>query len=188
MGNSPMADWKSSFLMRVTISFTPPIRQRASPENQLDLQSIIIHELVHAIGFTSATNANGSDDAGRGITSPGTWTLYDQFLSDSDGNRLIDADPQSATAFRMDTSATGWPTDSIGGPGPNDGLFFDGPIASGVYGGRVPLYSPSTYSLSSTASHLDSQGFPGPAIFSPLEHLMSHATVCRCHPARIDTA
>ncbi|MCP4886424.1 MAG: hypothetical protein GY904_07405 [Planctomycetaceae bacterium] len=153
--------------------------------NQLDLQSIVIHELVHAIGFTSATNGNGSDDAGAGLTSPGTWTLYDRFLSDRDGNRLIDADPLSETAFRMDMSVTGWPTASIGGPGPTGGLFFDGPLATGVYGGPVPLYSPSIYAPSSTASHLDSEGVPGPSVFSPLTHLMSHATVVGAIPQEL---
>ncbi|MEE2937584.1 MAG: GEVED domain-containing protein [Planctomycetota bacterium] len=153
--------------------------------NQLDLQSIVIHELVHAIGFTSNTNGNGSDDAGAGLTSPGTWTLYDRFLSDRDGNRLIDADPLSETAFRMDMSATGWPTASIGGPGPTGGLFFDGPLATGVYGGPVPLYSPSIYAPSSTASHLDSEGVPGPSVFSPLTHLMSHATVVGAIPQEL---
>ncbi|MDG2223864.1 MAG: GEVED domain-containing protein [Rubripirellula sp.] len=153
--------------------------------NQLDLQAIITHELVHAIGFTSATNANGSDDEGAGLTSPGTWTLYDRFLSDSDGNRLIEADTQSQTAFQMDLSATGWPTDSVGGPGPSGGLFFDGPIATGIYGGRIPLYSPSSYSSSSTASHLDSEGVPGPSVFSPLTHLMSHATVVGAIPQEL---
>lgn len=151
-------------------------------DDEIDFQAVMIHELVHTIGFTSATNADGSDDFGHGIHTPGTWTIFDQFLSDRDGNRLIDGDPQSPTAFRMDTSRNGWPTVSVGGAGPEAGLFFDGPIATKIYGGRVPLYSPASYSLASTGSHLDSEGFPGASIFSPLTHLMSHATVDRDMP------
>lgn len=146
-------------------------------DDEIDFQAVIIHELVHTIGFTSATTANGTNDDGDGITTPGTWTAYDQFLSDVDGNRFIDADPDSATAFRMDVSATGWPLHSVGGPGPDAGLFFDGPIATAVYGGRVPLFSPSTFQSESSVSHLDSEGFPGDSIFSPLTHLMTHAIV-----------
>ncbi|MEM1069421.1 MAG: GEVED domain-containing protein [Planctomycetota bacterium] len=146
-------------------------------DRQLDFQSVMTHEMVHLVGWTSSTNIDGSDDQGNGIDSPGTWTRFDRFLSDANGNRLIDADPDSDTAFQMNTSIGGWPTVSVGGQGPDGGLFFSGPIATSVYGGLVPLYSPSVYSLASTASHLDSEGFPGPSVFSPLEHLMSHATV-----------
>ncbi len=111
--------------------------------DEIDFQAVMYRELIHAIGFASATNPDGSDDSGNGITTPGTWTPLDEFLSDSNGNRLIDANPFSPTAFRMDTSASGWPLHSRGGPGPNNGLFFDGPIAREVYGGPVPLYSPA---------------------------------------------
>ncbi len=144
-------------------------------DNELDFQALVIHELAHSIGFTSATNADGTDDDGNGVGSPGTWRPYDRFLSDVDGNRLIDADPLSATAFQMD--ATGWSQHSVGGKGPDAGLFFDGPKATAVYGARVPLYSPAAFSLSSSVSHLDSEGAPDDSIFSPTTHLMSHATI-----------
>ena len=120
-------------------------------DNEIDFQAVAIHELAHTLGFTSATTASGSDDAGNGIDSPGTWRPFDQFLSDATGNRLIDAEPTSPTAYRMDTTASGWPTHSVGGKGPDAGLFFDGPIATAVYGSRVPLYSPATFSLISSA-------------------------------------
>ncbi len=151
-------------------------------DNELDFQALVIHELAHTLGFTSATNADGSDDSGGGVGTPGTWRPYDRFVSDVAGNRLIDADPQSPTAFQMDTSATGWPQHSVGGKGPDAGLFFDGPIATAVYGSRVPLYSPATFSLISSVSHLDSEGAPDDSIFSPLTHLMSHATIDRAVP------
>jgi len=147
-------------------------------DDHIDFQAVIIHELIHTLGFTSATNASGRDDSGNGITTPGTWSMFDQFLSDVDGNRLIDGDPQSPTAYRMDVSSTGWPSVSVGGKGPDGGLFFDGPIATAVHGGRVPLYSPAPFQSESSVSHLDSEGFPNSSfVFSPLTHLMSHATV-----------
>lgn len=159
---------------------------QAGGDDEIDFQAVIIHELVHAIGFTSNTTASGADDSGDGITTPGNWTPYDQFLSDVDGNRLIDGNPESATAFRMDTSPTGWPQHSVGGKGPDAGLFFDGPIAKAVYGGRVPLFSPSTFLSSSSVSHLDSEGFPDESsIFSPLTHLMSHAIIDQAVPQEL---
>ena len=36
-------------------------------DDQIDFQAVIIHELMHALGFTSATNANGTDDSGDGF-------------------------------------------------------------------------------------------------------------------------
>ncbi len=158
----------------------------AGADDVIDFQAVIIHELVHTLGFTSAANADGSDDSGNGLTTPGTWTVFDQFLSDVDGNRLIDGDSNSLTAFQMDVSASGWPTHSTGGKGPSAGLFFDGPIATAVHGGRVPLYSPATFGLESSISHLDSEGFPGESsAFSPLTHLMSHATVDNTVPQEL---
>lgn len=152
-------------------------------DDELDFQAILTHELAHTIGFTSATTLNGEDDFGDGIDSPGTWRPYDQFLSDADGNRLIDGDPQSATAFRMDVSADGWPEHSVGGKGPDAGLFFAGPTAIAVYGAPVPLYSPATFSLASSVSHLDSEGaLDNDPIFSPLTHVMTHAIVDRALP------
>ncbi len=147
-------------------------------DDEIDLQAVIIHELIHAIGFTSATRIDGSDDSGNGVFTPGTWSLFDRFLSDVDGNRMIESDAQASNAFQMDVSANGWPTHSVGGKGPDAGLFFDGPIATQVHGGRVPLFSPATFSLSSSVSHLDSEGYPNDSfVFSPETHTMSQAIV-----------
>ncbi len=155
-------------------------------DDELDFQALVIHELAHTIGFTSATNVTGSDDSGGGINTPGTWRPFDRFLSDASGNRLIDADPQSPTAFRMDTSTDGWPTHSVGGKGPDAGLFFSGPIATEVFGGPVPLYSPASFSLVSSVSHLDSEGAPdNNPIFTPQHQLMSHAIIDRAVPQEL---
>jgi len=143
---------------------------------EIDFQAVMRHEIVHMLGFTSNTRSDGSDDAGNGIISPGTWAPYDRYVSDLNGNRFINANSGSPFAYQMDT--TQWMVHSTGGPGPIAGLFFDGPIATAVYGGRVPLYSPGTFSLASSVSHLDSEDYPNGAYqFSPRTHLMSHATV-----------
>ncbi|MEM9825959.1 MAG: choice-of-anchor Q domain-containing protein [Planctomycetota bacterium] len=139
--------------------------------DELDFGAVIFHELVHLIGWTSATNANGADDNGGGLTTPGTYLAYDQFLSDSNGDRLIESDPNSANAFRMDTST--WDTLSIGGSG-DDGLHFAGPMAVSVYGGPVPLFSPDLFSPASSVIHLDTEIVGGTSIFNPAEVVMTH--------------
>ncbi|HBV64586.1 MAG TPA: hypothetical protein DEF45_16370 [Rhodopirellula sp.] len=151
---------------------------------EIDLQAVIQHELVHMLGFTSNTRSNGSDDWGNGIITPGTWAPYDQFVSDLNGNRFINTDPNSPLVYRMDV--TQWTAHSTGGAGPNAGLFFDGPTATAVYGNRVPLYSPGVFSLASSVSHLDSENFPnGDFQFSPVTHLMCHATVTGGSPQQL---
>ena len=153
-------------------------------DDELDFQAVVIHELVHTLGFTSATNANGSDDSGDGIFTPGAWSMFDQFVSDVNGNRLIESDPNSLNAYQMNIPA--WATHSTGGQGPNAGLFFDGPVAKSVYGGRVPLYSPETFRLESSVAHLDSEGYPDQDfIFAPITHLMSHTLVDRDVPQEL---
>lgn len=153
-------------------------------DDQIDFQAVIIHELMHALGFTSATNANGTDDSGDGISTPGAWSVFDQFVSDVNGNRFIDADPNSPTAYQMNVAS--WAIHSVGGKGPDAGLFFDGPVAKSVYGNRVPLYSPATFLSQSSVSHLDSEGYPDESfIFSPITHLTSHVLVDRPVPQEL---
>lgn len=153
-------------------------------DDQIDFQAVIIHEIAHTLGFTSATNASGADDSGNGLTTPGIWSMFDQFVSDVDGNRLIDGDPNSPTAFQMNSAA--WAIHSTGGKGPNAGLFFDGPTAKSVYGGRVPLYSPAIFQVESSVAHLDSEGYPNDDyIFAPITHLMSHTLVDRAVPQEL---
>jgi len=149
---------------------------------EIDLQAVIQHELVHMLGFTSNTRSNGSDDAGNGIITPGTWAPYDRFVSDLNGNRFINTDTNSPFVYRMDV--TQWNAHSTGGAGPNAGLFFDGPTATAIYGDRVPLYSPATFSLASSVSHLDSENFPN-GVFTPVTHLMCHATITGGSPQEL---
>ncbi len=151
---------------------------------EIDLQAVIQHELVHMLGFTSNTTSNGSDDAGNGIITPGTWAPYDRYVSDLNGNRFINTDTDSPFVYRMDV--TQWNAHSTGGAGPHAGLFFDGPTATAVYGSRVPLYSPATFSLASSVSHLDCENYPnGDYQFSPRTHLLCHVTVTGGSPQEL---
>jgi hypothetical protein len=151
-------------------------------EIELDFGAVIFHELIHAIGWTSATTASGTDETGAGIGTAGTWRPFDRFLSNSVGQRLINDVSSSSTAFQMNTSR--WSIESIGGPGAitpaaaGNGLYFSGSIATSIYGGPVPLYSPSPFRPESSVVHLDSEGFENTATpFTPLTHLMSHGIV-----------
>ena len=100
-----------------------------------DFQAVAIHELMHTFGFLSGVGATTSPDR--------NWTTFDSFLATSNGTDPINAD------YTWNTTYT---TNFTGG---NGGLYFAGPNAVDVYGGLVPLYTPSTWTDGSSVSHLN---------------------------------
>ncbi len=132
-----------------------------------DFKSTLIHELLHAVGFASLINEDGSDVWGHTAnedTDGGIWATFDDFVEDADGNAIIDD-----TDFTIDL--TNWNADSVGGTSPTNGLFFDGPNARAANGGQpVGLYTPTTWNEGSSVSHLDTDN-------KSLEDLlMTHST------------
>lgn len=116
--------------------------------DQYDFKATLIHELLHALGFASGISAGGEDAYGTLPGSPGVWSTFDEFLSDRDGNFLIDGE------FILNEEL--WVQTSIGGSSPGAGLFFSGPKAVEANNGKpVGLFSPTTWSEGSSGSHLD---------------------------------
>lgn len=103
--------------------------------DRYDFRTVVMHELVHALGFLS-----GADDT---IGQDRNWTIYDSFLRAPDGNPVIDdaheVKPQYLPNF---TGADG-------------GLFFDGPNAVAAFGGPIPVFTPEQWaSASRSVSHI----------------------------------
>jgi hypothetical protein len=109
---------------------------------QYDLQSVAMHELLHTVGFLSYVDAPGAN----GGTS---WTVFDSFLVNSSGSKLIGSD----FTWNPDYNAN-----LTGGSG---GVFFGGSDAVAAYGRLVPLYTPSTWASGSSLSHLNDRVFTG---------------------------
>jgi hypothetical protein len=109
---------------------------------QYDLQSVAMHELLHTVGFLSYLDAPGAN----GGTS---WTVFDSFLVNSSGAKLIGSD----FTWNPDYNAN-----LTGG---SSGVFFGGPDAVAAYGGRVPLYTPNPWASGSSLSHLNDRVFAG---------------------------
>lgn len=110
---------------------------------EYDLTTVALHELMHTFGFMSYVGSAGSN-AGR------AWTVYDSFISTSNGTKAIRPDYTWNTAF--DANLTGG----------NGGLFFGGVDAVTAYGALVPLYTPNPWEDGSAMSHLDDATFTGP--------------------------
>lgn len=108
--------------------------------SQYDFQSTAMHELAHALGFISYVDSPGSNTYR-------TWTVFDGFIVDNTDTNVIGSD------FRWNSA---YNTNLTGG---NGGLYFGGDNAVAVYGGPVPLYTPSRWSDGSSVTHLDDNTF-----------------------------
>ena len=120
----------------------------AAADPEFDFYSALLHELTHAVGFSSSIEQNGNSSLGD---SPGTaslWTKFDQFLTDVNETPII-----SSTGV-LDGPL--WNTTIVGGTSPANGLFFNGTNAKAANGGLpVGLYSPVVFNEGSSGSHLD---------------------------------
>lgn len=101
------------------------------PSGQYDFKAVAIHELLHAVGFlTGAQTPLGADRS---------WTVYDTFLSSSNGTRVIDPTTRAIKSGYQGNFT-----------GSNNGLYFTGPNA-----GTVKLYTPGTWQQGSSVSHVN---------------------------------
>lgn len=101
---------------------------------QYDFKSTVMHEILHAFGFTSSTGTAGSNTGTA-------WNTFDQFLVTSGGTKFIDG-----TTFAFNTGLNS----SLTG----NGMFFDGPNAKAANGGNlVSIYSPTPWADGSSGAH-----------------------------------
>ncbi|WP_166424483.1 PEP-CTERM sorting domain-containing protein [Paraglaciecola sp. 20A4] len=113
--------------------------------DEFDFYAAIFHELTHALGFSSAIFEDGS-----GLFND-EWAAFDIFLQNSNGTNIIDDE------FYLSQGV--WDAASVGGTG--NGLFFGGANAVAANGGNlVGIYSPTTWAVGSSGSHLDGAPFP----------------------------
>lgn len=130
---------------------------------QYDFVSVMMHEMMHAYGFTTNLNQAGYNNGAK-------WPLFTSGITDWTGTDIING------SYRFDTT---FDPNLTGG---NGGLYFAGAHAVNAYGGLVPLYTPSVWDAGSSGSHLDGDTFwgtqlmeatvgsgPGVRVLSPIE-------------------
>jgi len=128
-----------------------------TPSNQVDFESVVLHELGHGLGFLG-TMSYSSGTGSWGFGSPAKPTEYDRLTVNGSSQNLT-------TAFTNPSTALG--TQLV-----SNNIFFSGTNAVAANGGVKPkLYSPTTWSGGSSISHLDDATFPP----SSLNALMTHA-------------
>ncbi|MFD0797126.1 HYR domain-containing protein [Maribacter chungangensis] len=105
------------------------------PSNQFDLVSVVLHEACHALGFFSEARVNA---AGEGEFAGVLPYIYDTFLVDANGNRLIDLPENTLQLGNALTSGQ---------------VFMDGENAKAALGGARPQISANNFTLGSSLSH-----------------------------------
>lgn len=107
---------------------------------QIDLYSVSLHELTHALGFSSLLESNGTSSISGG--NPGVFSVFDSYLERGDGTPLF--------------STVGGAT-YVGTAGDliSDDLYFAGPNAVAANGGNpIQIYAPSPIEPGSSISHI----------------------------------
>jgi hypothetical protein len=120
-------------------------------QDELDFKSTAIHELLHSFGFSSNIGSGGTGLDGLSPGTADTWAVFDNFLTDASGDRLIGTDGV------FDPSKVGALTDGGNNPGDNSpGVLFSGSNAIAANGGEgIPIYSPDPFEEGSSIAHLD---------------------------------
>jgi hypothetical protein len=120
-------------------------------KTEYDLQSVILHEMAHGLGFLSTD----SYDSFFGYGSIDQPTAYNAYVQTGDGRRLSDLPSPSLELGEALTSKLVW----------------SGQQGITANGGVKPLlYTPKKYEDGSSVSHLDEATFPSPnpnAVMSP---------------------
>ena len=147
--------------------------------NEYDLQSVILHEVAHGLGFLSADVY----DKFFGYGSVDQPTPFDAYLQTPDGRRLADIPSPSLELGKILTAP----------------LYWIGENGKRVNGGeKVKMYTPANYEPGSSVSHLDEATFsksgvdsvmtpnldagevfhqPGPLLLAMMEDLRSKPPV-----------
>jgi len=116
------------------------------PSGSADFISVVLHELLHGIGFSgSATVESGQGRWGH----DGFPTAFDLYMEDGAGSSILDEGvyPNPSTA--------------LAGALQSNDLFWSGAMAAGANGGVRPrMYAPSTWEVGSSFSHLDEASYP----------------------------
>lgn len=121
-----------------------------------DFKSTMLHELLHAMGFSHTVTEDGTSGCDQAPGEPGAWNPYDNFLGSTTRDVIDNA------SFVLD--GTLWASISVGGAG-NSGTLWRGTQAVTANDGLpVPLFSPASYSNGSSISHLDDEFYTSSAL------------------------
>jgi hypothetical protein len=113
------------------------------PAGQADLVSVVLHEIGHGLGVIGGFSTAGS----LGKFSAGYPFVYDNFIENNQGQRLVNSFSDNTNAlYRQLTGGA---------------LYLNGPILRKNTGQRARIYAPATFAAASSIYHLDEATYPG---------------------------
>jgi hypothetical protein len=121
-----------------------------TPPGRVDFMTAVLHELCHGLGFTASATV---DDEGQGSWGYDTEVgvlpeAFDAFVETGTGTAVLDED-----AFPN-------PSTELADVLQSNGLYWNGPRAVAVAGGRPRLYAPAIWDPGSSFSHLNETTYP----------------------------
>jgi hypothetical protein len=122
---------------------------KTSP-SKYDLMSVVMHEIAHGLGFTGFFYASGT----KGIygDSSGVPAIYDLFIENGDGQKLIDKSVYKNNSAELYQAMT------------SNRLWFDTELAADHV--HPAIYAPDPYDEGSSMYHLDEGTYPAGTVNS----------------------
>ncbi|MEQ3761425.1 MAG: Ig-like domain-containing protein [Alcanivorax sp.] len=118
--------------------------------NGKSLLSVVLHEILHGMGFLTYLQSNGQSGAGWNTVNgfEEAFDPYTRLMKDASSGQFLTAQAISTRASVMTSNGNlVWGGSEVNGEASN--------YSSGINNGEVRLYAPSSYESGSTASHFD---------------------------------
>lgn len=146
--------YNSSILWHTDMTTSP------APPGYMDLYTVLLHEVTHALGFTSLIDNDGTSVFPTGFN---YYSRYDRFLKNHAGTQSLITNSGSCSLYDYQfnpalTTATFVP----GGCTQSGSSDYTNCATSAIYQGTntVPLYTPNCYEAGSTLSHFEDMCYP----------------------------
>ena len=150
-GSDPFAG-VPDMILRVDFGFNWNSTLNLPASGEVDLYSVLLHELVHGLGLISLSDENGASVVSG--SRPGVFSTFDDLLVTGNGVDLWNAQGQ----FQGLSGDLG---------GADGGIEFRGSDAMAVFGDGVPLHTPDAFESGSSLVHWQNMAAADQALMQP---------------------